>query len=582
MLIAIAIYFIGIVFMPNKLIQLLMVVLMPVELYFVQNQAFKLYPKLISYKSDSLETSKSIHKSNLIVTDMNHLVDYSNSRIAHLETFDLEIALSEHSAVNDKTLLGRKNMTKLLQTALLCAHEDERLVPSKIQLQSLFPIDEIALSAQWPKIRAWQNEGLWLTQHQEIKTHMTQLMCMGDLDQLLERCTHVLTQNGIDILKKEHVAKIIASEHKHGHALERVWGYAFKIDSRDNVIDDIPSDLIYIGAISIFAPIKTTPKIAEKSANYFEKIHCDKPYKVITFSQESPIYVNAIAKHLNLLNEESRVFDQSKLITFSNKTLAPVLHRYTFMTRFNEDQVHRIVSLYRKNTAVILKTACEKSPLKQLDDTLFDYFVDKTYEEKSFSEVFEESKTLVIRFDKLKSFIISLHLVELITLRMLFTVSPYLLLLLNLSLSGLLGLALFVETVDTSKPVKSKSISYFNSNILHIGIWVGLYCLMISYSNYHPEPLFFMGLVFVGMAFIFQYPVSISLRKIAFHQTALNTTSGILILIFMIGAFWSMRFDFEFTLLTQLVMYAMTPMILHDLIKLSRSYLNKISKRLKS
>lgn len=580
-LIAVVIYLIGLVFIQNTVIKLLMVILMPFELYFIQNQAYKLYPKLISYKSDCLETAKSIHKSDLIITDMNHLVDYTKSKITHLETLDLEIELSENKDKKDSVLLGRKNITKLLQTALLCAHEDERLIPCTAQIQSFFPIDETALSAQWPKLRAWQNEGLWLTQHQETKTHMTQLMCMGDLDRLLERCTHVLTQNGIDILKKEHVAKIIASEHKHGHALERVWGYAFKIDSKDNVADDIPSDLIYIGAVSIFAPIKGIPKRVETTPSYVERFQQDNSYKAITFSQESPIYVNAIAKHLNLLNEESRVLDQSKLISFSNKTLAPVLHRYTFITRFNGDQVQRILSLYRKKNAVILKTACANSPLKQLDHTLFDYFVDGTYEEKSFSKAFEESNTLVVRFNKLKAFILSVHLVELVAFTTLLTISPYLLLLLNIITSSLLGLALFVENIDTFKPFKIKSKANLNPRIILTSLFVGLYCLMVSHSNFHPEPLIFMGLVFVAMAFIFQYPKAISLRKIAFNHTALNATSGFLILIFMVGAFWKMRSHFEFTLLTQLVMYAMTPMILHDLIKLSRSYFHKFSKQLK-
>ncbi len=578
-LIAVVIYFIGLVFIPNLLIKLLMVILMPFELYFIQNQAFRLYPKLISYKSDCLETAKSIYKSELIITDMSHLVDYSNSKITHLETLDLEISLSKSETENDNALLGRKNITKLLQTAFLCAHEDDRLIPHTAQLQSLFQIDKSTLSTQWPKLRSWENEGLWLTQHQETKTHMTQLMCMGDLDQLLERCTHVLTQNGIDILKKEHVAKIIASEHKHGHALERVWGYAFKIDSKTNVSDDIPSDFIYVGAISIFAPIKDTFKSEELSDDTTEKNQLKKSYRVITFSQESPIYVNAVAKHLNLLNEANRVLDQSKLISCSNKTLLPVLHRYAFLTRFNGDQIHRILSLYKKSNTVLLKTACTKSPLNQLDDPFFDYFVDDIYEEQSFIRAFEESNALITRFDKLKSFILSVHLVELFTFTTLLTVSPYLLLLLNFTISTLLGLALFVECIDDSKKKKKKS-SPLPQTIL-VSIFVGLYCLMISRSNYHPELLSFMGLIFVGMAFIFQYPVAISLRKIAFNRTALNATSGFLILFFMSIAFWKMKSNFEFNHLIQLIMYTLTPMILHDLVKLSKLYLDIFSKRLR-
>ncbi|GAU76859.1 hypothetical protein [Fusibacter sp. 3D3] len=587
--IALFIYLIGLLFIQNTVIKLLMVILMPFELYFIQNQALKLYPKLISYKTDCLETAKSIYKSNLIITDLNHLMDSKNSKITHFETLDLEIALSENKAENDKSIQSRKNITKLLQTALLCDHEDERLIPVKAQLQSYFPIDMTVLSAQWPKMRAWETESLWITQHQEIKTNMTQLMCMGDIDRLLSRCTHVLTQNGIDILKKEHVAKIIASEHKHGHALERVWGYAFKIDSADNRSNDIPSDFIYIGAISVFAPlvetpIAVTPNIQNEPLTKApsEKAPSEIFFKVITFSQESPVYVNAVAKSLNLLDETCRILDQNKLMTFSNKTLFPILHRYAFLTRFNEDQIHRILSLYRKGNAVILKTACTEHALKSLDHALFDYFVDQIYEKKAFSNAFEESKTLVARFDKLKAFVLSVHLVELIALTTLLTTSPLGVLILNLMSTSLLGLALFVENMDSSKSFQRVLKASLIRKIIPVSLCVGLYCLMISHSHYHSTPLIFMGLLFVGLAFIFQYPSALSLRKIAFTHTALNATSGILILIFMIGASWKMRSNFELVLLTQLVMYAMTPMILHDLIKLSRLYLSQLSKRLKA
>lgn len=562
-----------------------MIILFPFEYFFLKSKAIQLTPKLLSFESDSLETSKMICETDLIITDLNQYIDTSKVIITHFETMDLSVSVDSPTL---EASLKRKNISKLLQTALLCSHIEDRLVPSQSQISSYFPIDEVSLETQWPKLRAWQRESIWLTQHQESKTHMTQLMCMGDIDRLLERCTHVLTQNGIDILKKEHVAKIIASEHKHGHALERVWGYAFKIDSRDNQSEDIPNDLIYIGAISVFAPLKAGEKMEKTKPLAFKTTSSlNASYKVIAFSQEPPIYVTSVAKALNLLNEDNRLLDQSKLMSFSNKTLEPVLERYAFFSRMDDDQKYRILSLYRKKNQKLMRAAEGDSRLNLIEDLQFDFSTNQTYQEEAFKMAFLESQNLEDRFYKLRAFILTMHLIELIAFNFTKLASPYLLLIMNVMISVIVGISLFIESVELKKATGSEDSLVVRKplhkstfkHILVYGVLIGLYCL-INQKQFSVIP--FLGLTIIGMAFMLQNQRAISLRQIAIKKTPLNAASGVLILIFLGIASWEMRANFDVNTLMKLIALSFTPMILHDLFKLTTAYIRKFSTVIKS
>lgn len=559
-----------------------MIILFPFEYFFLKSKAIQLTPKLLSFKTDTLETAKLICDTDLIVKDLGQYIDASKAIITHFETVDLNVSVDSPAFENT---LKRKNISKLLQTALLCSHKDDRLVPSQSQISSYFPLDEGALDLQWPKLRAWQRESIWLTQHQETKTHMTQLMCMGDVDRLLERCTHVLTQNGIDILKKEHVAKIIASEHKHGHALERVWGYAFKIDSKDNQSEEIPNDLIYIGAISVFAPLMASETL--NALEYPQEPSLTHRYKVIAFSQESPIYVTSIVKALNLIKDDRRLLDQNMLMTYSNKTLEPVLERYGFFCRMDDDQKYRILTLYRKKNQKLLRATESDSALNRLETSLFEFSTDQAYHEKLYNRAFLESQNLENRFYKLGAFVFTMHLIELIAFNFTKTASPYMLLIMNLMISSILGISLFVEAVElnsisVSKEKtmnrKSKPKSTYK-HILVYGILIGIYCL-INQSQFTVVP--FVGLTIVGMAFMLQNQKSISLRQIALKKTPLNAASGLLILLFLGLASWEMKSQFDANTLMKLLAFSFTPMILHDLIKLTKAYVHKFSAVIKS
>lgn len=517
------------------------VIFLPFELAFVKWICLKIYPAVISFTADRLEIAKDLHHTDRILINLDDLYAKKSGRLQDIITLD------HHHKLIDETLdsaqpLYDKNSFKLLQVAALCRGESEKNLPKILELLEMTPED---LNLKWPLIRKWQIEDICFSKHKEVKTHMTQILCAGSTEAVLERCTHVLTQNGIDILKKEHVAKIITDERRHN---SRFWAYAFKVGSDDS---DDPADLIYIGSLGI------EHHLIDMDISLFDNHSC------ILFSSEPPTYAQKLAGQFF---KEPRLLDRKKFRSMTNKELYSILDRYVLFTRMDSSDRDRLFSLYRKKNLQMLHT------FKGGDAIPEDFHMREPIQWSTLNQNISDSSLLEIRFSKATRYVISMHLIEALILPLLISAPAWSVALINLATSLLLGGSLFWELPDNRQ-----RLSKFSTVL--IGGLIACYLWIVSRSVSPNEFLLLMIFGLLSVSMMIQNPLALSLRQISFKRTPLYGSVGFIIVLSLIFYMPLMHLPYNFERIIRLFTLGIVPMLLHDMYKLTRLYIGKIKSK---
>lgn len=174
----------------------------------------------------------------------------------------------------------------------------------------------------------------------------------GALDMLLDRCTDILTPEGIKPLSQEFRSKIEnANRHMASKAL-RVLAFAYRdISSLPDVVDSdtIENNLIFIGLVGMIDPPRPEAKDAVRV--------CRKAgIRPIMITGDHRDTAAAIAKELEIIKDESEVITGNELDRISKEDFLYKVVEYSVYARVSPEHKVRIVNAWKGNGKIVSMT----------------------------------------------------------------------------------------------------------------------------------------------------------------------------------------------------------------------------------
>lgn len=534
-----------------------------------------------------------------LAASLDSFCNFDEISIKTIASYDQIHQLSEYKGQS-------KMINKLIQTVLLCRESQDpsaqsytlgKTMASSIpydQLQSKFIMTDKELSSQWPlQLEFFDVEdksGLTHV-HSETNSNVFQIMYRGELETVLNRATHILTEHGIVLMDKVHVSKIMSQYQKCCNQMERVFAYAFKtsyvMPQVVNGFNEYPPEenLIYLGYMSLHVPL--IDQIAPSR------------YQCLLISEEPARYLQSVGKQIGLLDSENRLLEDTKLRQMTNEALLPRINRYAVFSIKHESDIVRVLSLFQRRKSKIL-ALFKKNPSQGLSEmctmlaiegetshdhalTLLDQLINQ-------SQAFRTSLHHIIKF------FYTLHLTEAFVLLIGFLIPVRLginlqqLLFLNWLIIPSVAFALFKETAKQSLAKTSTPEIKVNDQFSFKPVfWLSLYFSLVLVSNtlsgeYLSTGFYLLlsiGLISYGYMLI--YPQSLILRKIAFDRSDFNLSvaigSALIILITLMPPVKDfMHFDsLNMSQYYRFIIYGITPILLRDVFRSTLYYWKKVT-----
>lgn len=373
----------------------------------------------------------------------------------------------------------------------------------------------------------------------------------GALDYLLDKCNYKIENGSISVLSHIDKKRILAIMEEMGKDALRVIGIAYKNVTYNQ--KNIEKDLIFAGMVGMIDP----PKDGVKEA--IEK--CKQAgITTIMITGDHLYTASAIAKELNIINDNSEIMTGLELDSLSQDDLEKVINKYHVFCRVTPEHKVRIVEAFQKRGKIVAMSGDgvnDAPSLKQanigismgLNGTeVAKNASDMVLSDDNFTTIVlavEEGRKIYENISKSISYLLSSNLGEIITLFVatLFNFKillPIHILWMNLVTDSLPALALGLDENDDDvmkeKP-RNANAGFFSGhrglNILYQGVLQGLITLLsffigLYYFNLEiAETMSFTTIVFVQL---FHSLNMRSSRHSIFSKTHNNYLLGAIIL----------------------------------------------------
>ena len=174
----------------------------------------------------------------------------------------------------------------------------------------------------------------------------------GAPDEILARCSYILTENGVEPITEKHLEDIRKSNKQMADKALRVLAAAYR--KYDKVPENcepesLEKDMIFAGLYGMIDPVRPEVKAA------IEKCH-DAGIKVIMITGDHVDTAAAIAKELGILEDPSQAVMGSILNDMSDEELEKNIDKYRVYARVKPEHKVRIVKAWKKRGKVTAMT----------------------------------------------------------------------------------------------------------------------------------------------------------------------------------------------------------------------------------
>lgn len=171
------------------------------------------------------------------------------------------------------------------------------------------------------------------------------LYTKGALEQVLEKCSHVLFHNKTIPLTMKEKQQIIYQAQLISEDAQRVLATAFKkISNTETNIKE--NELCFTGFVGLMDPPR--PEVKEA----INKSH-DAGIQVVMITGDHPSTALAIAKNLGIANKKEQVMSGKELDEISDEGLSRIIMRFKIFARVTPVHKVRIVNAYKRSGNIV-------------------------------------------------------------------------------------------------------------------------------------------------------------------------------------------------------------------------------------
>jgi len=172
----------------------------------------------------------------------------------------------------------------------------------------------------------------------------------GAPDEVLKKCTHILTENGVVKLTESLSAEILVQNKAMADSALRVLAGAYRrYDVIPETFDDAEQDLVFVGLVGMIDPIR--PEVLDAVEN------CRSAgIRVVMITGDHKDTATAIAKELGIVESSEQVLTGSDLEKIDDETLTRDIEKYSVYARVRPEHKVRIVSAWKRTGRICAMT----------------------------------------------------------------------------------------------------------------------------------------------------------------------------------------------------------------------------------
>ncbi|QGS51998.1 cation-translocating P-type ATPase [Spiroplasma tabanidicola] len=327
----------------------------------------------------------------------------------------------------------------------------------------------------------------------------------GAIDQLIKCCSKIMIDNVIRDITEEDKVELLNIAKKLSRDALRVLAFAYK--TIDNQNEDLESDLTLLGAVAMIDPVRESAVSAVRQAK-------QAGVRVVMITGDHAVTALAIARDLELAQDETEVMSSEKLNEMDDEQLFDIIEQIRVFARVNPEHKVRIVNALQKRGNITSMTgdgvndapSLAKADIgvamgitgtdvaKQAADVIL---IDDNFE--TIIKGVNEGRNVYAKIKRAITFILGVNLANVLSIFILSTintVSPLEatnILWMNLIVESCIALAVGMGNNDPSlmkvKPIKGK-------NSLFKGIWFSM-MKIIFFLTICSIAAFYFGMSFV-------------------------------------------------------------------------------------
>ncbi len=171
----------------------------------------------------------------------------------------------------------------------------------------------------------------------------------GAIDNLLDRCTHILDQGKVNPITEEHKAQIMEAANTMSDQALRTLGAAFKVADGALAETEMEQDLVLIGMVGMIDPprpeVIESVKLAKQAG-----ISC----VMITGDHKNTAF--AIARELGIADDPAQALSSKELNALDEADFTENINRYRVFARVSPEDKVRIVRAFKAQGNVVSMT----------------------------------------------------------------------------------------------------------------------------------------------------------------------------------------------------------------------------------
>ena len=330
----------------------------------------------------------------------------------------------------------------------------------------------------------------------------------GAPDEILKRCSKILTPGGPVPLTREHIADILAQNKKMADKALRVLAAALReYDAVPGVTgpEAIEKDLTFVGLTGMIDPVR--PEVKDAVDNCRQA-----GINVVMITGDHLDTAVAIGRELNIIEDESQAITGAGLSELSDEELEKRIDRFRVYARVQPEHKVRIVTAWRKRGMVTSMTGdgVNDAPALKAADIGIGMGITGTDVTKNVAEMVladdnfativhavDEGRRIFENVIKAIQFLLSSNMAEVValfaaTLLNIRLLWPVHLLWINLVTDSLPALALGMESAESDnmkKPPRSPKSGVFSGgvgiNVIYQGLAIGALTLLSYLVGMH-------------------------------------------------------------------------------------------------
>lgn len=337
------------------------------------------------------------------------------------------------------------------------------------------------------------------------------VMTKGAVDVLLKRCTKVLSKGQVQPMTEEIASQIKKANKSMGDKALRVLAMAYKDINEmpsEMTSENVENDLVFVGMVGMIDPPREEVKEAVR-------VCMGAGIRPVMITGDHRDTAAAIAKELNIIEDDSGVITGSELDKISDEEFIKNVSKYSVYARVSPEHKVRIVKAWKKNGKIVAMTGdgVNDAPALKTADIGVGMGITGTDVSKGVSDMVlsddnfativlavREGRKIYSNIRKSIQFLLSANMSEVVTLFIATMLNwtilfPIHILWINLVTDAFPALALGVEgeekDIMSKKPRKSGK-SFFADGIgvsvIYQGVLQGLITLLVFYMGTNMFP----------------------------------------------------------------------------------------------